>query len=101
MALIERSETFLLFDPIAWLKQTYPMESIMPFRLMFLAGLLLLGSTADAHTGRATAQGYSEEFATAEAMRQMPKGSTLTDTTCKSIELPGATRYECTITYDD
>ena len=99
--MVENNETLLLSDPSVWLKQTYLKESLMLIRLMFLASLLLFGSAAVAHTGKATAQGYSEEFATAEAMRQMPKGSTLTDTTCKNIELPGATRYECTITYDD
>ena len=48
---------------------------------------------------RATAQGPSEQFATAEAMRVIPKGATITNTTCKSIDVGASSRYQCTITY--
>jgi len=34
-------------------------------------------------------------------MRLVPKGTTVTDTTCKSIDLAGDTRYQCTVTYGD
>jgi hypothetical protein len=40
-------------------------------------------------------------FATGEAMRLVPKGATVTDTTCREIDLAGDTRYQCTVTYGD
>ena len=64
-----------------------------------LMAALLWGSTAVAGGSRATAQGPSEQFATAEAMRVIPKGATITDTHCKSIDVGASSRYQCTITY--
>ena len=64
-----------------------------------LLASLLLGSTALAGDNRATAQGPSEQFATAEAMRFIPKEATITDTRCKSIDVGASSRYQCTITY--
>ena len=64
-----------------------------------LMATILLGSTALAGGNRATAQAPSEQFATAEAMRVVPKGATITDTTCKSIDVGFSSRYQCTITY--
>ena len=60
---------------------------------------LLLSFSAVAGGYRATAQGPSEEFATAEAMRGVPTGATITDTRCKSIDVGASSRYQCTITY--
>ena len=60
---------------------------------------LLLGSTALAGGKRSTAEGPSEQFATAESMRVIPKGAKITDTTCKSIHVGASSRYQCTITY--
>ena len=65
-----------------------------------LMASLLLGSMALAGGKRATAQGPSEQFATAMAMRVIPKGATvITNTTCKSIDVGASSRYQCTITY--
>ena len=65
-----------------------------------LMAILLLGTMALAGGKRATAQGPSEQFATAEAMRVIPKGATITNTTtCKSIDVGASSRYQCTITY--
>ena len=64
-----------------------------------LMASLLLGSMALAGGKRATAQGPSEQFATAEAMRVIPKGATISDTHCKSIDVGAISRYQCTITY--
>ena len=66
---------------------------------VLLMASLLLGSMALAGGKRATAQGPSEQFATAEAMRVIPKGATITNTTCKSIDVGASSRYQCTITY--
>ena len=64
-----------------------------------LMASLLLESTALAGGKRATAQGPSEQFATAEAVRVIPKGATITDTHCKSIDVGASSRYQCTIIY--
>ena len=64
-----------------------------------LMASLFLASTALAGGKRATAQGPSEQFATAEAMRVIPRGATITDTHCKSIDVGARSRYQCTITY--
>ena len=68
-------------------------------RVALIMTVVLWGSTAIAGGNKATAQGPSEQFATAEAMRVMPKGATITDTTCKSIDVGFSSRYQCTITY--
>lgn len=68
-------------------------------RVALIMTMVLWGSTAIAGGNKATAQGPSEQFATAEAMRVMPKGATITDTTCKSIDVGFSSRYQCTITY--
>ena len=68
-------------------------------RVALIRTMVLWGSTAIAGGNKATAQGPSEQFATAEAMRVMPKGATITDTTCKSIDVGFSSRYQCTITY--
>ena len=67
--------------------------------LVTLAFMFMAGSHAAAHEGKATAQGVTEMFATGEAMRLVPKGATVTDTTCKEIDLAGDTRYQCTVKY--
>ncbi len=53
----------------------------------------LLGSMALVGGKRATAQEPSEQFATAEAMQAIPKGATIANTTCKSIDAGACSRY--------
>ena len=72
---------------------------------MRLALLLLLVSLTPSavfsHESKATAEGMTEEFATAEAMRLVPKGASVTDTSCRSQDVADSTRYRCTVTYSD
>jgi hypothetical protein len=72
---------------------------------MRLALLLVLVSLTPAavfaHESKATAEGMTEEFATAEAMRLVPKGASVTDTSCRSQDVADSTRYRCTVTYSD
>ena len=65
----------------------------------YSTAILLLGSIAVASGNLFTAQGPSEEFATSEVMRVMPKGATIIDTQCKSIDVGASNRYQCTIAY--
>ena len=63
--------------------------------------LLLTPATLFAHEANVTAEGMSEEFAIGEAMRQIPKGATVTDTSCRTQDVGMSTRYWCTLTYSD
>jgi hypothetical protein len=80
-------------------KEKHPFRALTMRNAALLMASLLLGSMALAGGKRATAQGPSEQFATAEAMRVIPKGATITNTTCKSIDVGASSRYQCTITY--
>ena len=42
--------------------------------------LLLAGGLAFAHEAKVTGEGESQEFATAQAMRRVPKGASVTET---------------------
>ena len=66
-----------------------------------LAAMVLIAPHASANQGKASAQGPSEEFATAQAMRLVPRGATITDTRCTSIDVGFESRYKCTLTYDN
>ena len=66
---------------------------------LLLMASLPLGSMAIASGKRATTQGPSEQFATAEAMRVIPKWAPITNTTFKSIDIRASSLYQCTITY--
>ena len=72
---------------------------------MRLAALLLLmlltPGAVFAHESSAAAEGATEEFATGEAMRLVPKGASVTDTSCITKDVAGSTRYRCTVTYTD
>ena len=76
--------------------------SSIQMRLAVLLSLALLApATALAHESKVTGEGMSEEFATAEAMRGVPKGASVTDTACRSQDVGMSTRYWCTVTYSD
>ena len=71
-------------------------------RLAALLSLLLLTpATVFAHEAKVTGEGMSEEFATAQAMRKVPKGASVTGTSCRSQGVGMSTRYRCTLTYSD
>ena len=63
--------------------------------------MLLAPATLLAHEAKVTGEGMSEEFATAEAIRGVPKGASVTDTTCRSQDVGMSTRYWCTVEYSD
>ena len=71
-------------------------------RLAVLLSLLLLTpATLFAHETKVTAEGMSEEFATAAAMRKVPKGAMVVAGSCTSQDVAMSTRYFCTIKYSD
>ena len=75
----------------------------MPMRLAALLSLVLLSPGVvyahDSHKARASDK--SKEVATAKAMRRVPGGATVTDTSCKKLNYVLQTRWRCTITYSD
>ena len=68
---------------------------------VILSLMLLAPAGVLAHEAKVTGEGMSEEFATAEAMRGVPKGASVTDTTCRSKDVGMSTRYWCTVEYSD
>ena len=71
-------------------------------RLAALLSLLLLTpANVFANESNVTGEGMSEEFATAQAMRDVPKGASVTGTSCRSQDVGMSTRYWCTVTYSD
>ena len=76
--------------------------SSIQMRLAVLLSLALLApATALAHESKVTGEGMSEEFATAQAMRGVPNGASVTNTSCRSEDVGFSTRYWCTVTYSD
>ena len=75
----------------------------LPMRFAVLLSLALLTSGVvrahEAHKARASDK--SQEDATAKAMRRVPEGATVTDTSCREIKYVFQTRWRCTITYSD
>ena len=77
-------------------------DRISAMRLASLLLLVLLTPVAVfAHESSAAAEGDTEEFATAEAMRLVPKGASVTDTSCITKDVGDSSRYRCTVTYSD
>ena len=62
-----------------------------------LLGVTLTGAMALA--GSVSAEGPSEDFATAQTQRMVPKGVEVTDTTCTKINVGMSIRYRCTMTF--
>ena len=65
-------------------------------------GLLALSLLAmPAIAGSATGGASTEQMATAEAERQVPRGATITKTVCKAIGAAGNNdNYRCTVHWD-
>ena len=80
-------------------REKQPHQALTMRNTVLLMASVLLGSMALAGGKRPTAQWQSKQFATTEAMRVIPKGATITNTTCKSIDVGASSRYQCTITY--
>ena len=66
--------------------------------VLFCVSLLLAIPVAAAEKGTSTAQGVNEQMATAQAMRSVPKGATVVETTCKEIGVGAFTyRFQCSV----
>ena len=66
--------------------------------VFFCVSLLLAIPVAASVKGTSTAQGVNEQMATAQAMRSVPKGATVVDTTCKEIGVGAFTyRFQCSV----
>ena len=76
-----------------------PHQTLEMRQAVLSTAILLLGSIAVASGNRSIVQGPSDEFATSETMRVMPKGATIMDTQFKSIDVGASSCYQCTIPY--
>jgi hypothetical protein len=66
--------------------------------VLVCVSLLLAIPVAAAEKGTSTAQGVNEQMATAQAMRSVPKGAAVVDTTCKEIGVGAFTyRFQCSV----
>ena len=66
--------------------------------VLLCVSLLLAMPVAAAEKGTSTAQGVNEQMATAQAMRSVPKGAAVVDTTCKEIGVGAFTyRFQCSV----
>ena len=66
--------------------------------VLVCVSLLLALPVAAEEKGTSTAQGVNEQMATAQAMRSVPKGATVVDTTCKEIGVGAFTyRFQCSV----
>ncbi len=75
----------------AWLAWLIPLVGVLP---SFLAVPAWAGSaTADSIMGQQNAQ--------QRALQMVPKGATVTRTSCEEIGIRGDTRYRCSVWYDN
>ena len=66
--------------------------------VLLCVSLLLALPGAAKEKGTSTAQGVNEQMATAQAMRSVPKGAAVVDTTCKEIGVGAFTyRFQCSV----
>jgi len=61
---------------------------------------ILLGTNAFANPQAATAEGVDQDITINRLMSKVPRGATVTDTSCEEIGTAGFNiRYRCTITW--
>ena len=78
------------------------MSIAMKACLGLLAALFLLGAQAKANTQSLTRSGVSEEITLNILRSKVPQGATVTDTSCKEIEIgDGNYSYRCTVKWED
>ena len=73
----------------------------MKIYLGLLAGLLLLGVDAQANTKSMTRSGVSEEITLNLLRSKVPQDATITDKSCREIQIRLDTSYRCTITWEE
>ena len=66
---------------------------------VLLVVLALSAPHALASEGKTSVRGGTEQFATAQAMRLMPKGAVINDTTRIGVDVADSSRFKCTLTY--
>ena len=66
-----------------------------------LSLLLMTPAMVFANESKVTSEDESQAFATAQAMREVPKGASVIDTSCRSEDVGMSTRYWCIVTYSN
>ena len=68
--------------------------------LMTLAALCCAANLPlAALAGEVMVEGISEEIAINRAKNKVPKGKTITNTSCQEIDVARSTHYRCTVTW--
>ena len=86
-----------------WSCYQFDVLDSMPMRLAALLSLVLLSpGVVYAHDSRkARASDKSQDVASTKALRLVPQGATVTDTSCKKLNYVFQARWRCTVTYSD
>ena len=63
--------------------------------LLFMASYLPLAALA----GEVMVEGISEDIAINRAKNKVPEGKTITNISCKEIDVAKSTHYRCTVTW--
>ena len=89
-------------DPLLPQRSTDVMGFISMRHFVLLSLALLAQGSVYAHDShKARASDNSQEVATTKAMRRVPRGATITDTSCKKLNYVFQARWRCTVTYSD
>ena len=89
-------------DPLLPQRSTDVMGSISMQHAVLLSLALLAPGSVYAHDShKARASDKSQDVASTKALRRVPQGATVTDTSCKKLNYVFQARWRCTVTYSD
>jgi len=78
------------------------MNSTMKALVHILTSIIALGTAASSHAGSVTATGFEQSATIDDLKTNVPKGATITDTSCETVGVPsgGDNKFRCTVTWD-
>ena len=78
------------------------MNSTMKALVRIFTSIIVLGTTASSHAGSVTATGFDQPAIIDDLKTNVPKGATITDTSCETVGVPsgGDNKFRCTVTWD-
>ncbi|QNI73655.1 hypothetical protein SynNOUM97013_01598 [Synechococcus sp. NOUM97013] len=68
-------------------------------RLMAVSALLGLG-VLSVHAGQVTVEAVDRDLAITRATSRVPQGKTITDTSCREIDVANIDHYRCTVSWE-
>ena len=78
------------------------MNSTMKTLVNIVTSIIVLGTAASSHAGSVTATGFEQSATIDDLKTNVPKGATITDTSCETVGIPsgGDNKFRCTVTWD-